>query len=91
MMRVLISVALVAALAGCGGRAFTWQVDASRPAADASLKTRCPEIPRLDKPAPMGALLEHDDMVVGMYAECAKSNDAKAQYIEEMEKSRHVD
>ena len=91
MMRSVVILALAAALSGCGGGGFTWSVDASRPLADASLKTRCPKIPLLDRPAPMGALLEHDDMVVGMYAECAQSNAAKADYIEEMEKSRNVD
>lgn len=88
-MRVA-AVALCLVLAGCGHSSVEWRVDASRPAADASLLTECPAIPRLTKPASMGDLLEHGDMVVGLYEECATANGAKARYIKGLS-GRNVD
>lgn len=87
MIRGLLITVAVMLLSACGTRDnITVRVDASRPIADASLMTRCEPIPALKERASLGDLLEHDGMLVGMYAECALANDAKADYIEGLPK-----
>lgn len=84
MTRLLPLIIASLAVSGCAASTPNARVDASRSIAPANLTTTCDPLPRLGKPAPMGALLEYSDMVVGMYGECARRDRAKAEYIKSM-------
>lgn len=91
MMRLFLPLAAALVLSGCARDHVTVRVDASRPVAPANVTTPCDPLPRLAKPAPMGDLLEHADLLIGMYVECAERDAAKAEYIKSMEKGSNVD
>lgn len=87
-MKILMTVALVALLSGCGGTTFKYSVDAATQTMPESVREKCPTIDKkLVKKegqadsVPMGDLMKSNDYLIGLYGECATRDAAKADWI----------